>query len=131
MLHTPTISEFDTGLPATYAFRIGGKVTGEDMQAMAERVDAIFDRRGKADLLLSFVEFEGTEFGASLSWDNVKVRFRSISQVRNYVTAGAPDAAQGMIRFFGALLPVETRNFENEDEALAWLHAEPRLSAAA
>lgn len=131
MLETPTIREFRTGQAGLFAFHITGEVTGDDMEAMAERMNAVFDSPGKVDMLLSFENFRGSELGAGIGWENLKSRFRAVTEVRNYVTAGAPDAAEGMISFFGSLLPVETRSFETEAQALDWLAAQPPLTATA
>lgn len=122
MLDTPSIREFSTDIPNLYAFHIDGEVTDDDMEEMAERMNAVFDEPGQVDMLLSFHNFEGSELGAGLDWEVLKSRFRAVTEVRYYVTAGAPKAAENMIAFFGSILPVETHSFDTEDQALDWLH---------
>ncbi|SDY20847.1 STAS/SEC14 domain-containing protein [Citreimonas salinaria] len=125
MLNTANITEFDAGLPATYAFRITGAVTRDDMAAMAERMLAVFDAHSKVDMLLVFETGTSSEPGASLSMDSMKAQVESLAKVRNYVVAQAPDRAGNMVETMGKLMPVEARAFDTEAEALDWLRAQP------
>ena len=128
MLNSPTIVQFDAGLSNTYAFRILGEVTEEDMSSMSELMLAAFEANDEVDMLLSFKSDEGSEFGASLSTETVKARFMSLSKVRNYVVAGAPRVARGMIEAFDHVIPVDARTFDSEAEAIAWLRTQPALA---
>lgn len=122
------IHPFDPGLPATYGFRIDGKVTDKDMTAMAERVLDAFDDHDKIDMLLVFDAFDGSERGASLSMASIRAQVASLTNVRAYVTAAAPESAGDMVETFGKLLPVDARSFATEAEAKAYLASLPRLN---
>lgn len=129
MFTTPSITEIDTGLPGVHGFRIRGTVTRDDMTAMAEHVNGLFDRYPKIDMLLVFDGYEGSDTGAGLSWENLKSRVRALGEVRNYVVAGAPAGAEDMIRLFDKLIPVDARAFDTAEHALAWLRTEPPLAS--
>ena len=114
-----------------YAFRIRGEVSAEAMEAMAATMNEAFDRHDEVDMLLLFApDFQGSEMGASLNWESMKAQLRSLSKVRNYVTVGAPQAAETMIEAFGAMIPVECQTFEADEEDQAWARLGGRPSAA-
>jgi len=127
MLDTSSITEEDFGLPATLAFRVGGRVTEPEMKMLSDRVLEAFDRFDKIDLVLIFDRFEGAEKGASANLTSLKARTASLWNVRSYVVAGAPDSAREMIEGMGRVLPVDARTFDTEAEARAYLEAQPRL----
>lgn len=125
MLKTATIEQFDAGRPWIYAFRITGEVTSDDMEAMAQTMNAAFDAHADVDMMLVFISGEGSEAGASLDAEVMKSQFRSLSNVRHYVAVRAPDAAESMIRTMDTVMPVDARTFQSEAEAMDFLHAQP------
>ena len=119
MFTCPSILQIETSRPDLFAFRITAEVSREDMTAMAEYMNEIFDKNdNKVDMLMIFDRYEGAEAGASLSWESIKSRFRSVSNVSRYVVVGAPAAAEGMIEIMDHLIPVKAETFD--DEAAAW-----------
>jgi len=127
MFGTTAISEDTIALPATLAFRIHGRVTSDDMKAMAERVLEAFDTHEKIDLLLIFDRFEGSDAGAGMNIPSIKAQTSSVWNVRAYVVAGAPDDAAEMIETFGKVLPIDAETFATEEEARTYLASLPRL----
>nr|WP_299563290.1 STAS/SEC14 domain-containing protein [uncultured Sulfitobacter sp.] len=98
-----------------YAFRVHGEVSREDMTAMAQAVNEIFDSHEEnVDLLMIFDRYKGAEAGAALSWESLKSRFRSLANVGRYVVVGTPDQVEDMIDFIGNLIPVEAETFDEE-----------------
>lgn len=128
MLTTPSIIEAPNDIDGLFSFRIRGEVSGEDMEAMASRMLDCFDRWEKVDMLLVFDKYDGAEAGASLGLESIKARFKSLTNVRNYVVAGAPDAAGTMVEAWSKIMPVEGRAFDTEAEAMAFLRAQPPLT---
>lgn len=124
MLTLPSVTEVATSRPDLHAFRITAEVSREDMTAMAEYMNEVFDRTEKVDMLMIFDRYEGAEAGASLGWESIKSRFRSVSNVGRYVVVGAPDAAENMIEIMDHLIPVEAETFDEELAAWRSLNAE-------
>jgi hypothetical protein len=119
MFTCPSVIEIKTSRPQLFAFRINGEVSRDDMSAMAEYMNNIFDGHDeKVDMLMIFDRYEGAEAGASMGWESVKSRFRSVSNVGRYVVVGAPDAAENMIEIMDHLIPVKAETFD--EEAAAW-----------
>lgn len=121
MLNTPTLQEKPTDRPGLYAFRVTGTVTKNDMTAMAEYVNALFEAHDQIDMMLVFEGYDGSETGAGLSWENVKSRVAALSNVRHYLVVGAPESAADMISVMDKLIPVDAKAFKTEGAALAYL----------
>lgn len=117
--------------PTVYAFEIRGHVTDDDMEAMAETMNAAFDaHEGKVDMLLVFEGFQGSDRDVLFDWDVMKAQFRSLSKVDRYVVVGAPQRARSMIERGGALSPVDTYTFDSVelDKAYRLLDTSPLQS---
>lgn len=117
--------------PRVYAFRIRGEVRSEDMERMAELMNEAFDQHEVVDMLLRFENYDGAETGASLDWEVIRSRFRSLVNVDKYVVVGAPHRAQGIIEFMGNLIPVDARTFGEREEAEAWAYLRAQPTGAA
>ncbi len=131
MLSTPSVIQIPTDRPDVFAFSIVAEVSRDDMAAMAAYMNDQFDALDKVDMLLIFDRYDGSEAGASLGWEAVKSRFRSLSNVRKYVVVGAPDAAASMIEGMGAIIPVKAETYSREEEAAAWRSIGASRQAAA
>ena len=128
MLETPSSTETANDIDGLFSFTIRGKVSREDMESMARSMLDRFETWDNLDMLLVFADYDGAETGASLGGDALSAQARSLTNVRNYVTAGAPDAAGKMIEALSKLIPVDGRAFETEAEAMAFLRAQPPLT---
>ena len=128
MLQTSTIREMPTDLPATYGFRITGRVTRDDMAAMGDRMLDAFDTHDTVDMLLVFDTEETAHTGASASLDAMKAQAKSLSRVRNYVVASPPGRAGDILEAMDKVMPVKAVTFDTEHEALEWLRAQPTLA---
>lgn len=131
MFTTSSVMQTPNDVDGLFSFTIRGEVTREDMEAMAEFMLARFAEWEKVDMLLVFARYDGAETGAALGAEAVKAQFRSLTHVRNYVVAGAPEAAGTMIETFTKIMPVDGRAFDTEAEAMAFLRAEPPLGRVA
>ncbi|MGA9251774.1 MAG: STAS/SEC14 domain-containing protein, partial [Roseobacter sp.] len=96
MLSTSSIKELSTTRPDLYAFRVQGTVSRADMTEMARHMNTAFDAHDNVDMLLYFEDFEGSKPDAGLDLETVKSQLRSLSSVRRYVVANAPDRAADM-----------------------------------
>jgi len=128
VLTTPTIREIPSSKSTLHAFEITGKVSSDDMEAMAKHMNSAFDQYDAVDMLLIFKGFEGSDASASLNAETMKAQFRSLNNVENYVVVGAPDTAETMIEAIGAILPIKPKTFDANQEAQAWasLGAQPK-----
>ena len=128
MLKLPSILQAATSRHDLFAFRITGKVTREDMTEMAEYMNNVFDKHEHVDMLMIFDRYDGAETGATMSWEALKSRFRSLTNVNRYVVVGAPEAASKLIEAMGSILPVEAEIYD--DEVAAWRALDAEAKAA-
>lgn len=125
MLNTKSILQVATSRSDLYAFRIVQEVSAEDMEAMSELMNSVFDsHEGKVDMLMIFDRYDGAETSAGWSWESLKSRFKSLSNVNRYVVVGAPESARDMIDFMGRLIPVQSETYDSEVAAWRSLDAE-------
>ncbi len=124
MLSLPTVIEVANNRDTLFSFRITGEVSQDDMTALAEYVNDIFDAHDSVDLMMIFDRYDGAEPGASFSWESIKSRFRSLSKVDRYVVVGAPDSAQSVIDAMSTIIPVKAKTFDEEIAAWRYLDAE-------
>ncbi len=106
--------------PTLLVFDIIAKIAKDDIEEMAEAVDAAFDLYDKIDMLLIFSDFEGMDADAAFDREALGAQVRSIRHVRKYGVVGAPAWARAMIEISGVLSPVESKTFDLEQEAEAW-----------
>ena len=120
MLYTPTIQQIAVDASHVFAFRVTGEVVKEDLQAMAEVMNAAFDRYDTVSMLLLFDHFEGAEWGAGFDFQTVTSQFRSLAKVEKYAVVGAPGVAATMITVMDKLIPTDARAFAADEAAQAW-----------
>ncbi|MEW9918103.1 STAS/SEC14 domain-containing protein [Marimonas sp. MJW-29] len=124
MLTLRSITQIATSRADLYAFRVTAEVSREDMTAMAEYMNRVFDKKDGVDMLLIFDRYDGAETGATLSWEGLKSRLRAVANVNRYVVVGAPESAEALIEAMGALIPVEAQTYDEEFAAWRALDAE-------
>lgn len=103
-----------------FAFRIDGRVTRQDVKAMARLLEAAFDAWEDIDILLSMPDYEGIDIDAMLNSDMARAMVRSNRHVRRYAVVGPPSWDAAMIRIFDPLIPVRARAFALAQEREAW-----------
>jgi hypothetical protein len=115
------IEQIPTNRPDLFAFAVTGKISETDMERMAATVEAGFDRFETIDMLITMPGYDGLELGAMFDKEGLGAMLRSNAHVRRYAVVGAPIWAKAMINLFGPLSPVETKTFDEEGEAWAWV----------
>ncbi|MEE4189006.1 MAG: STAS/SEC14 domain-containing protein [Roseobacter sp.] len=130
MLATQSIQQLGTTRPDLFAFRVQGEVSRDDLTQMASHMNKVFDAHEAVDMLLYFEDFEGSTKGAGLDLVSVKSQVRSLSSVRRYVVANAPDHAAEMVETLGKVLPVDAEAFDDLDDAFKALGATSMTTTA-
>ena len=124
MLTLPSVIEVSTSREDLFAFRVTQEVSREDMHALAEYVNEIFDDHEQVDLLMIFDRYDGAETLAGFDWESIKSRFRSLFKVNRYVVVGVPENARALIEAMGSIIPVESETYDEEVSAWRALDAE-------
>ncbi len=131
LFNSGPIQQIETTSPSLYAFRIDGYIDDNASEALAEFMNAAFDRHEeKVDMLLDLTNFTGSDWDSMFDGDVIKSRFRSLSEVNRYAVIGAPTRAQKMIEFFDRFISVEAKAFSAAEAGDAWAFVgETRLAA--
>ncbi len=120
MIMTPTIVQIPVASSDVYAFRIKGEISAEDLQAMANTMNAAFDANSSVSMLLIFDQYDGVEAGAGLDLQTLRSQFRSVLKVDKYAVVGAPGFASTLINVMDILIPTDARTFKPAEEDEAW-----------
>lgn len=131
LFHHGAVAQIETKSPKLYAFRIAGHIDDDTSEALAEFMNAAFDRHDeKVDMLMDLSGFTGSDWDSLFDGDVLKSRFRALKEVDKYAVIGAPEKAQKMIGWMDKIIPVQARAFDaaDADEAWSWV-GESRLAA--
>ncbi len=120
LFSTPSIQQLPAADSHVFAFQISGEISDDDMEAMAEFMNGVFDTADGVNMLMIFENYEGSDAGALFDADVIKSRFRALSEVKKYAVVGAPEKASKMVDFFGSILPVDAKAFDAAETAQAW-----------
>ncbi|MEM8577532.1 MAG: STAS/SEC14 domain-containing protein [Pseudomonadota bacterium] len=119
MLRTQSVTQIATSRDDLLAFRINGEVSKDDMTAMAQYMNDVFDTEDrKVDMMLIFDRYDGAAAGASFSREAIKSRVKAVWNVNRYIVVGAPDKAEAMVETMGKVIPVKAETYD--EEAAAW-----------
>ncbi len=101
--------------------RIAGKVTGDDMKAIAGRAERVIDEAGSVRLLVQLDRFGGVE--AKALWEKLKFALAHVKDVERMAAVGGKAWEKWWVAFAGSLVPVKVRYFDEGeiDAAWAWL----------
>ncbi len=102
-------------------FKIAGKVTGDDMKAIAGRAERVIGESGSVRLLVQLDRFGGVE--AKALWEKLKFALAHLKDVERMAAVGDKAWEKWWVAFAGSLVPAKVRYFDHGeiDAAWAWL----------
>jgi len=127
--HGP-IRQIPTTSPTVYAFSFNGHIDDDDAEALAEYMNAVFDRHDKVSMLMDLSGFTGSDWDAMLDGDVIASRFRALSHVDRYAVVGAPERAATMIGLMDKIIPVQAKAFDTAEMSAAWTFVGAQVDAA-
>ncbi len=132
MLTLNSLTQIGTSRDDLIAFRVTGAITHDEMDALAEHLNGIFDAHDQVDLMIAFDRYAPAEAADTFDWEAMKSWFRAEARLRRYVIVGSAEHAQELIDGLSSILPVEAEIFDEEISAWRSLdaHAAPILDDA-
>lgn len=97
---------------------ISGKVTGFDMRELKNRINAICEEHGKANLLVRWTKFP--KLGEGLVVEEFRM-FDLLGKIERYAVVSDQAWLKAYTVMANPLLRLEIRHFEDEAEALEWV----------
>lgn len=120
-LDSAHVTDIATDIPELQAFRISGRLTGEDVAALSQHVRGIFERSDKIDMLIAFEAAQEPEIIPPYNYDAAKANAMTLKNLRNLAVVNAPAYMHTLLDAVDKVVPVAIRSFNSEDEALGWL----------
>ena len=114
------ITQIACEAPHVYAFRVSGHIDDDASEALAQFMNAVFDKTEKVNMLLDLSNFTGSDWDSILDGDVITSRFRALSHVSRYAVVGAPEKAAKMIGYMDKIIPVDARAFDTSQMPQAW-----------
>lgn len=110
----------DAPRPDLLAFEVKDRITKPYIEWMSSIADEAMKTHDKIDMLIIMSNYEGSDLAARFDGYAASVQARSVAHIRRYVVVGAPTFAKAMINLSGAVMPVEAKTFDLEQENAAW-----------
>ena len=111
-----------TGERFFLSLKAQGKLTHKDYEVIAPMIDSAL-AEVKDPKVLAFID--GTElegWGPRAAWDDFKLGLKHGSEFEKIAIYGNKKWQEYAAKIGGWFISGETKFFENEEEALAWLH---------
>lgn len=133
LFKTESIQQIPARDSHVFAFRISGKVSDDDSEAMAKFMNTAFDNADHVNMLMLLSDYTGSDWDSIFEPEVLESRFRSLSKVKKYAVVGAPERAARMIQAMDWVLPVDAKTFTEDDVGQAWdfVGSAPAQKAAA
>ncbi len=102
-------------------FKIAGKVTGDDMKAIAGRAERVIGEAGSVRLLVRIAGFGGVE--AEALWEKLKFTLAHLKDIERMAAVGDKVWEKWWVTVAGSVVPTKVRYFDEGeiDAAWAWL----------
>lgn len=116
----PSIHFIQTNNDRVVAYAIDGSVTEDDVKTAAKVLNEAFDRHEKINILVRMKDFRGYDLYALLNDDLYRMKYKALSKVEKYAVVGAKPWMRNLMELVSPLFKMETRVFDESEEAAAW-----------
>ena len=126
--HRPAFKIIETDNPDVLGFELCGKISAEQLDAIAEHFNERLEHGHPKRLLGRFSQYRGFSLTGIMDEDFWAMKRDMIRTLSRYAIVGAPHWMEKMIQALDPLFRVQIRSFssDKEDEAWAWLEAKPK-----
>ena len=118
--HGPAVKIIETDRPDVLGFEVDGKISAEEMAAVADYFSQAARRDSPRRLLGRFKRIRGAEFPTYFNRDYYRMKFAILERLERYALVGGPAWLAPWARMLDPLFKAEIRHFAAEDEAQAW-----------
>lgn len=120
----PTIRRIDATRDDLFAFEVAGRITAADLENAYGLLEAAYAKYPEIDVLVKISDYEGFDWEA-LGGGTLKGKAQALKHVRRYAVVGGPPWMKTVLNLFGPFTSVESKHFDDEQEAWKWLGAAP------
>jgi hypothetical protein len=116
----PSIHFIQTNSDRVVAYTIDGSVTEDDVKNAAKVLNEAFDKHEKINVLVRMKDFRGYDLYALLNDELYRMKYKALSKVEKYAVIGAKPWMRNLMELISPLFKMETRVFDESEEAAAW-----------
>ena len=116
----PSIHFIQTNNDRVVAYTIDGSVTEDDVKNAAKVLNEAFDRHDKINILVRMKNFRGYDLYALLNDELYRMKYKAFYKVEKYAVVGAKPWMRNLMELISPLFKIETRVFDESEEAAAW-----------
>jgi len=102
------------------AFSLEGKLNANQVRAMADVMNEMFDCYGEIRLLLFINAHEGQDLSAMLDPKLLLVKIKEFASLEKFAVVGASDISDITIETFSGILSMDAETFEASQKEKAW-----------
>ncbi len=114
------LKEIPTSTPHAVAFALKGKITGADIDAVAERLGEAYEAHDHVNVLLRIESAYRFQFDI-LRDTLFDLKTEAARQLKRYAIVGGPKWLAGLVEVFNPLVRLEMAHFDAEEEEEAWM----------
>jgi hypothetical protein len=103
-----------------FAYEVNGRISEKDISTVSAELKAAFERHEKINVLVRMKKWGGYDLSALFNDDLVKMKYKALSKVDKYAVVGAPAWMRNFLELNDPLFSINTRVFEESEEADAW-----------
>ncbi len=116
----PSIHFIQTNNDRVVAYAIDGSISEKDVKNAAKVLNEAFEKHDKINILVRMKDFRGYDLYAFLNDDLYRMKYKALSKVEKYAVVGAKPWMRNLMELISPLFTMETRVFDEAEEAAAW-----------
>ena len=114
------ITEIPINESHVFAFKVTGKLEAEDYKIFRPKLEKLLERENPLSLLIKLEDFEG--WTAKAAWEDMKIGFQHRDDFLRIAIVGDSPWEKLMAGFGDLFTDTEVQYFEDENDALKWVH---------
>jgi len=114
------ITEIPINESQVFAFKVTGKLEADDYKYFRPKLEKLLEKEGPLSLLIKLEDFEG--WTAQAAWEDMKIGFKHRNDFLRIAIVGNSIWEKLMAGFGDLFTDIEVQYFDDESNALEWLH---------
>lgn len=114
------ISEIPINESHVFAFKVTGQLEADDYTYFRPKLEKLLEKESPLSLLIKLEDFEG--WTAQAAWEDMKIGFKHRNDFLRFAIVGSSAWEKLMTGFGDLFTDIEVQYFNDESNALAWLH---------
>ncbi len=114
------ITEIPINESHVFAFKVTGKLEADDYKYFRPKLEKLLEKESPLSLLIKLEDFDG--WTAQAAWEDMKVGFEHRNDFLRIAIVGSSTWEKLMVGFGDLFTDIEVQYFDDDSNALEWLH---------